>query len=737
MNPYQRYKGDFIGGLSAAIITLPMSIAYGVTAFGALGNEFMPHAALIGLNAAVFGGFFASLFGGTPLQITGPKAPLTLIITTVVAGLAADPVLSGAGENAPLIILGLVSVCVFIGGATQILSGLLGLGNIVKYIPYPVVAGFMNGIAALLILNQITPFLGIQNGTPFGEALSGISLQNAYPALIGSCTLIGIFLSKRLRLKPPAFLVGLVTGSAIYSILSVILKSSPQIESVGDLQMMVPAPSAFFGLAHLSLDSVSTAWLLKIILFGVVLGIVGSMESLMSAITIDNILDSRHDSKKELIGQGTGNIIASLFGALSAAGSIPRSMANYKAGGRHKLSGLLCSVYILIIFLTMAPLLGKIPLTIFAAIIISVGINLFDRTTFRLFMELRNAAGPRKELAISLLINISVAVVTVCVNLISAVVIGMAISAAYFIVKTGASIIRREYTGQRIGSNKVRSRRQLDLLNGERRRIKIFQLQGPIFFGSADRLAHHLEARMGNADYCILDMRHVNDIDTTGANILVRIYHSLRKKYKWLLISHIGPGHSLWGTLECNGVTQIISPAHFFEDTDNALEWAEDNLLESVGPGNIRSRCTIDQCDITVGFSKDEMEIFKGLLIREQYKKGDTIIFEGNSDRDLFLLTRGSASAKMQLPQAQRQKRLFTFDAGAIFGEMALLDGKPRSARVKAEADAEIYRLPYETYQSILAEQPQIAAKLYRNIALVLSHRLRTRSDELRLFEDD
>ena len=163
-------------------------------------------------------------------------------------------------------------------------------------------------------------------------------------------------------------------------------------------------------------------------------------------------------------------------------------------------------------------------------------------------------------------------------------------------------------------------------------------------------------------------------------------------------------------------------PAHFFEDTDNALEWAEDNLLESVGPGNIRSRCTIDQCDITVGFSQDELEIFKGLLIREPYKKGDTIIFEGNSDRDLFLLTRGSASAKMHLPQAQRQKRLFTFDAGTIFGEMALLDGKPVPRSYRLKQMWKYTGCPIKSTSRYLPGQPQIAAKLYRNIALVLSH---------------
>ena len=737
MKPFQSYKGDLTGGLSAAIITLPMSIAYGVTAFAALGTDFMPHAALIGLNAAVFGGFFAALFGGAPVQITGPKAPLTLIITTVVAGLALDPMIHGAGENTPWIIVGVVSACVLIGGATQVLSGVLGLGNIVKYVPYPVVAGFMNGIAILLIWNQIPHFFGLPSGILPWEILPDLAPVNWTSATIGSATLISIVLSRRLRLNLPAFLVGLVVGSAIYLLLTLIPGASRHVDSIGNLRAVIPAPTALAGLAQLPWGSIHAAWLLKIVVYGMVLGIIGSMESLMSAMTIDNIQASRHDSKRELVGQGLGNIIASLFGALSAAGSIPRSVANYKAGGRSRLSGALCSGYILIIFLTLAPVLGKIPLAVFAAIIISVGINLFDSSTWVLLKGLRYAGKFRKDITISLLVNTSVAIITICVNLITAVIIGLAISAAYFIVKIGGSIIRREFTGARLSSNKVRSSRHLEVLKEANQAIKVFQLQGPLFFGSADRLARHLEAAMVDAAYCILDMRHVNEIDTTGAKILLRIFRRLRKDEKWLLISHIPAHGALWNSLDCNGVTREMPPTCFFQDTDNALEWAEDRLLDKLCTEAACSQSELADFDIVKGFAEDELNLFNGLLTRENYKKGDLIIFEGNSDRDLLLLASGTASAKIELPQSNREKRLFTFDAGAIFGEMALLDGKPRSAHVQAEDDAVVFRLPYEKYKAILAGQPIMAAKLYKNIALVLSHRLRVRSEELRILEDD
>jgi SulP family sulfate permease len=156
-------KGDLVGGLSAAIITLPMSIAYGVAAFSALGPEFRPHAALFGLNAAIIAGLFAALFGGTPTQISGPKAPLTLIITTVVASLAIDPLLLSFPLDQNWIVVGLASCCVMIGGITQVVFGTVGLGNLVKYIPYPVVAGLGFAVSKLTNSRKRTPVAGSQN----------------------------------------------------------------------------------------------------------------------------------------------------------------------------------------------------------------------------------------------------------------------------------------------------------------------------------------------------------------------------------------------------------------------------------------------------------------------------------------------------------------------------------------------------------------------------------------------
>lgn len=181
---------------------------------------------------------------------------------------------------------------------------------------------------------------------------------------------------------------------------------------------------------------------------------------------------------------------------------------------------------------------------------------------------------------------------------------------------------------------------------------------------------------------------------------------------------------------------QEIPEDYFFSNTDLAIEWAEDRLLEKFCPADSCRQFELNDLDIFLGFSSDELDQMKTLLTKNRFLKGEMVIREGNTDRDLYILTRGSVSVKIILPLSQGEKRLFTFSAGVVIGEMALLDGKPRSANVQADEDSEVLCLSRANFDKLLAQNPQVAAKLLKNIAMVLSHRLRARSDELRMWAD-
>ena len=729
-------RGEFFGALSAAIITLPMAIGYGVIAFAPLGKEFFPTAALMGLNAAIIGGFLAALLGGTPAQISGPKAPLTLIVASVVVILVSGSHLSPQLASNPSVVVGLTMVSVLIGGVTQVLFGFFKLGNVVKYVPHPVVAGFMNGIALLLIWKQLPALFGLPAGISLKEILTDAAIVNPVSVLTGLVTVTAIFLSRAFIKRVPSLLFGFLCGTAVYTVIGLVLKSPLQPPAIGILHASIPSPVAFLDVFRLLPGIISPELISDLVVYGVVLGLIGSMESLFSSVVMDSLNSKRHDSNRELVGQGVGNIIASFFGTLFTAASIPRSVANYRAGARNRISGMFCSFLLLIIFLTMAPLIGRIPLSVFSGIIIAVGINLFDRSTIRLMKSLPRPSAYRKDIVITLVVNISVAAITVSANLVTAVIIGMAISTGYFVTKMGTSIVRRQYPGSRVSSNRVRVFDHSQYLKENGDAIRVFELQGPIFFGSADRLSHVIESEIPGIRYCILDMKHVNEIDSTGANILIRLARSVEKRNKWLLISHMNKDNSLWGFLEAIGAAGAIPVENFFVDTDMALEWAEGELLKGFATQGETVQGRVETQDILKGLSTDELEIFKSKLHRMAYAKGEYIIKEGQTACDLFLLTLGEVCVGLSLPSSNRKKRLFTYSAGTIFGEIALLDGKPRSADVWAEDHCEVHRLSQSDFQLLCHDFPHVAAKFLTNVALVLSQRLRVRTDEIRNLED-
>ncbi len=484
----------------------------------------------------------------------------------MVGTLSADAGISKDLAQRDLIVIGLACACVMVGGLSQLLFGLLKMGSVVKYIPHPVVAGFMNGIALLLIYQQLHPFLGLERGDDLAVVFARFTPANGFSLLIGLSTLVAVFMSRKYLKRLPSLLSGLLVGSSVYALLIQFPEFATQyaLAAVGELRATIPLPKAYLPLFFFNLSAIPLSLYSKLVVYGVVLGVVGSMESLMSSVAIDNLSGKRHDSNRELMGQGVGNMAASFFGALFCAGSIPRSSANYLAGSRSKLSGALCSLLILVIYLTMAPLIGRIPLAVFAGIIIAVGIDLFDRTTFRFAKAFLRTTTARKEVGVSFLINLSVAVITISVNLVTAVLIGVAISTIYSVAKMSTAVLRREFSGSRLTSKKVRQARAAEYLREHGERIRILELQKTIFFGSG----------------------------------------------------------------------------------------------------------------------------------------------------------------------------LFTFGAGAVFGEMALLDGNPRSAQVLAEKNSEVYRLTQQNFGKLYRETPGIAVKLLQNIGVVLSHRLRVRSEEVRMLED-
>jgi len=398
---------------------------------------------------------------------------------------------------------------------------------------------------------------------------------------------------------------------------------------------------------------------------------------------------------------------------------------------------MLCAVIIFVMIIFLAPIVGKIPLPVIAGIIFVVGVTLFDRWSLNLLKRLLTSFKFRKEVLVDLIITLIVAIVTVSINLIAAVAVGILIASAMFIARIGRSIIKRKYFGSQFHSRKMRSLEHSEALENTGDRIVIIELQGPLFFGSAENLAAEIENMLSTTQYCILNFKRVNDIDSTGASIIFQIKRKMESGNKYLLLSQLRENPALWHYLEVMHADRFLEERAIFTDTDAALEWAEDHLLGQIHKDEISDqKVHLSQFELFRDFSVAELDTMQTKLTLQTYSKGQLVFSEGDDGRDLYLLTKGSMTVKIHLPERNRHKRIFTYTPGIGFGEMAFLDGSIRSASVWAHEDSEVLCLPFSQFETLRAEHPQIATKLITNLSLELSRRLRRTSNQVRLLEE-
>ena len=398
----QSLKGDIFGGVTAGIVALPLALAFGVQS--GLG-------AASGLYGAIGLGIFAALFGGTNTQISGPTGPMTVVSATTIALLIAQ---KGSLESAlPAILL-----CFVLTGAFMILMGILKLGQYIKYIPYPVVSGFMTGIGVIIIMLQLFPMLGYESPKTIPQILVNIGdpLRDIhYPSLgLTVLTMIIVYLFPKVSKTIPSTLVALISVTVLAWGLSM------------DVAIIGAIPS---GLPNLHFELFTAISDFNLILMpAVTLAALGAIDSLLTSVVADNVTKTSHESNKELVGQGIGNMVAGMIGGIPGAGATMRTLVNINSGGTTKMSGVIHGVFLLLVLLGLSSMAALIPIPVLSGILLTVGISIVDKK------GLSHIGKITKTDAIVLII---VLILTVFVDLLQAVAAGMIISSIIFIKQMG------------------------------------------------------------------------------------------------------------------------------------------------------------------------------------------------------------------------------------------------------------------------------------------------------------
>ena len=497
-------KGDIFGGVTAGIVALPLALAFGIQAFGGINDPAAPSlGALAGLIGATLLGFFAALFGGTHSQISGPTGPMTVITASLIS--AAWTASSGSFST---VLISMAMAGIFCG-LFQILFGLIRIGKYVRYIPYPVLSGFMSGIGVIIILQQIYPMIGKKSPVAtidmiinFPSACAdGVSLM----ALIMGLGTIAIIVSlPRITKKVPATLIALI----VMTIISILCSFDAAL-TIGNIPSGLPMP--FFAKEGIDLSGIN--WFTAIeaaIVPGLTLAGLGSIDTLLTSVVADNITKTKHNPNQELIGQGIGNCLAGVFCGIAGAGATMRTVVNVKSGGRTQISGMVHALFLLAILLGLGSLVKYVPLSVLAGILITVGWGIID---FRGFKDLTHV--PKADAFVLVVVFL----MTVFVDLLTAVGIGMVIACFLFMMRAG-EIIENQYGGRTLADEFDKNEPwedEKDLPEDVIKQVYIQRLNGPVFFGSITGFNQVMHDIPKDAKIVIIRMKRVSFMDQSGA----------------------------------------------------------------------------------------------------------------------------------------------------------------------------------------------------------------------------
>ena len=534
---FRNVKGDLFGGITAAVIALPMALTFGV-ASGA--------GASAGLWGAILIGFFASLFGGTPTLISEPTGPMTVVMTAVIAGLtAANP------ENG----MAMAFTVVMLAGVLQIVFGVLKLGRYVTLMPYTVISGFMSGIGIILIILQIAPFLGQAN--PKGGVVGTvqnlptlISNINPIEALLALVTVaILFFYPAKLKKFLPPQLLALIVGTLI----AILFLGDAEIRSIGEISV---------GLPSLQLPMFSAAQFQEMLVDALVLAMLGCIDALLTSLVADSLTRTEHNSDKELIGQGLGNLASGLFGGIAGAGATMGTVVNIQAGGRTALSGLTRALVLLVVVLGLSQYLSVIPLAVLAGIAFKVGIDIVDWG----FLKRAHKISPKAAF-----IMYGVIILTVFVDLIVAVGVGVFVANVLTIERLSnhrADQVKAvTYDDEEIELD-TEEKQLLERANG---RVLLFYLSGPMIFGVAKAISR--EHNLIN-DYraLVLDLSDVPILGVTSSLALENAIEEAVEKGRQVYI--VGVNGQAEKRLRKMGVMAQIPDENIMSDRTKALRQA-------------------------------------------------------------------------------------------------------------------------------------------------------------------
>ena len=708
------------------LVALPSAIAFGVTIFSPLGGTYAAQGAIAGILGVTALGLVAGAFGGTNRLITAPCAPAAAVLAALAIQLSHDGVEAGS-VVLMLTLMGLIC------GLLQVAFGAVGLGRLIKYMPYPVVSGYLSGVGLIIILSQIPKLLGLPKQASLWTGLFSPSSWQWQGVIVGLVTITVMAAAPRFTKAVPAAILALAAGVLAYFSLGL---ADPGLFTLAGNPLVVGplgGSDASFGDAIAgrwkAIGSLDYALLGKLLIPAATLAVLLSIDTLKTCVVLDALTRSRHDSNRELIGQGLGNLASAFVGGVPGAGQMGATLVNMSSGAQTRLSGLIEGALALVAFLILGTFIAWVPISALAGILIVIGIRMFDRTSLHLLRS--------RATILDFAVIVAVVVVALTVSLIAASAVGIALAIVLFIrEQIRGSIVRGKAYGNQIHSKRVRLPDEMAILESRGDQTAIFELQGSLFFGTTDQLYTSLEPELKTRTYIILDMRRVQSVDFTAVHMLEQIEAILQERGATLIFSHLPEqlpsGQDMRQYFDQVGLVKSERHVRMFSELDEALEWVEERLIEEQHLERMLEKpLELREIDVFLGRKESTLAALEACMEKRIYKAGEKIFSQGDAGDEIFLIRRGAV--RIVLPLGNKQSHhLATFGRGDFFGEMAFLDPDPRSADALAFSDVDLFVLSRKRFDTLAEEHKRLAIGLVLSVARVLSTRLRYANAELR-----
>lgn len=724
-------SGDFWGGLAAMLVALPSAIAFGVTIYAPLGASLSAQGAMAGLLGALALGLIAAALGGAPRLISAPCAPAAAVLSAF----AIQSLEHGVEVTTVVLMLTVVGL---LAGGLQVLFGVLRLGKLIQYMPYPVVSGYLTGVGFIIIGSQIPKLLGASRDYTLWKALAAPSIWNWAAIAVGLVTAVVMVFAPRWIKAVPAAIVGLLAGIGCYVVLG--LAGAVPLTTAGNA--MVVGPLSAGGGEGGFLEAFSARWhafgglneeTLKLLIFpALTLAGLLSIDTLKTCLVLDAMTRSRHDSNRELIAQGCANLGSAVVGGMPGAGTMGATLVNLSSGGSSRYSGIIEGVLALVAFLLLGSLIAWVPVSALAAILIVIGFRMLDKNSLHFLRS--------RATMLDFAVIAAVVLTAVSVSLILASFVGVALAVILFIrEQIGGAVVRRRLLCNEHFSKRVRTHEEMEILVARGDQAVVCELQGSLFFGTTSQLYTALEGDLKSRRYVVLDMRRVQTVDVTAAHMLEQIRDMLGERDGVLIFAHVPrslpSGRDILGYLDEVGLVGADGKVKVFEGLDQAQEWIENRIIAEAKLELAQEHAlALADIELFKGRKAQTLATLEQRMEKRGYHAGDCIFTRGQEGDELFLIRRGLV--RIELPIAEHQAHhLGTFGRGSFFGEMSFLDGAVRSADAIATTDLDLYVLSRREFDKIAEEHRKVALALMEGIASVLASRLRYTNAELRVLE--